>query len=61
MSKDEALKILSTMPVDDPRRAEYVSVVGYDPNDKWRGPTGDFDTSMKLMQVLRERGAKPEL
>jgi len=52
--KDAALRILSEMSEDDPKRSFYVKIAGFDPNDKWAAPVGDYDTSKALSGLLNQ-------
>ena len=58
-TKIEALHVLSSMPLDDPNRAKFVEIVGYDPNDKWAGPLGEH--SFAITAMMREQGIEPKL
>ncbi|WP_207100406.1 hypothetical protein [Paracoccus shandongensis] len=59
ISRSEALDILASMPLESPGRSELVSIVGYDPNEKWAGPLGEH--SFIIAEMMQKKNIKPKL
>lgn len=58
ISKSEALDILASMPLESPERWQLISIVGYDPNEKWSQPFGEH--SRLITEMMQKQGIKPK-
>lgn len=58
--RKKATDCLINMRLDDPVRQSFVKLVGFDPNDKWVQPIGDFSSSQALSAILKIRKVEPD-